>query len=69
MHPTANYLPYESTGYFSKIVSDYLSQSPQLQPFYEHTPDLKGIQDAISIRKKFATPFCKSKTEHRIAGK
>jgi bacillithiol biosynthesis cysteine-adding enzyme BshC len=56
MDQTANYLPYESTGYFSKIVSDYLSQSPLLQPFYQHTPDLKGIQDSINARKSFNTP-------------
>ena len=56
MDQTANYLPYESTGYFSKIVSDYLSQSPLLRPFYQHTPDLKGIQDSINARKSFHTP-------------
>jgi bacillithiol biosynthesis cysteine-adding enzyme BshC len=56
MHPTANYLPYESTRYFSKIVSDYLSQSPFLQPFYKHAPDLKGIQSSIAARQSFNTP-------------
>src|SRR6478609_753245 len=56
MDQTANYLPYESTGYFSKIVSDYLSQSPLLQPFYKHTPDLKGIQSSIAARQSFNTP-------------
>jgi bacillithiol biosynthesis cysteine-adding enzyme BshC len=56
MEQTANYLPYESTGYFSKIVSDYLSQSPLLQPFYQHHPTLDGLKDAIAARKKFNTP-------------
>jgi len=55
MHPTANYLPYEGTGYFSKIVSDYLSQSPQLQPFYRHAPTLEGIKDSIAARRSFDT--------------
>ena len=56
MDQTANYLSYESTGYFSKIVSDYLSQSTLLQPFYQHAPSLQGIQDSIKARKIFDTP-------------
>ena len=56
MDQTANYLPYASTGYFSKIVSDYLSQSQQLHPFYEHAPTLEGMQHAIAARKTFHTP-------------
>ena len=56
MDQPANYLPYQSTGYFSKIVSDYLSQSPLLQPFYKHAPDINGIENAITARKAFNTP-------------
>ncbi len=56
MDQTANYLPYHSTGYFSKIVADYISGAPLLQPFYSHTPDIEGIQKAITARKAFATP-------------
>lgn len=56
MDQTVTYLPYESTGYFSKIVSDYLSQAPALRPFYQHTPDLNGIKAAIAARQQFATP-------------
>ena len=54
MDQTANYLPYERTGYFSKIVSDYLSQSPLLKPFYQHTPDLEGIKASITARQTFS---------------
>lgn len=56
MHPKANYLPYESTGYFSKIVSDYLSQSSLLQPFYQHAPTVEGIKASIAARQSFNTP-------------
>lgn len=56
MDQPANYLPYHTTGYFSKIVTDYVSGSPSIQPFYRHTPDLDGIKNAINDRKKFATP-------------
>lgn len=56
MDQTANYLPYESTGYFTKIVSDYLSHSPLLQPFYQHRPDPDGLKNAIVARQSFQTP-------------
>lgn len=56
MDQTVTYLPYEGTGYFSKIVSDYLSQSPALRPFYQHTADLAGIRASVAARKAFPTP-------------
>ncbi len=56
MQATATFLPYESTGNFTKIVSDYLQVSPLLQPFYLHTPDLNGIKKAIEARMAFNTP-------------
>ena len=56
MDQTANYLPYESTGYFTKIVSDYLAQSPLLKPFYQHSPTIEGIADSIKARQAFQTP-------------
>jgi bacillithiol biosynthesis cysteine-adding enzyme BshC len=49
-------LSYESTGFFSKIVSDYLSGTDTLRPFYQHLPNLEGIKDAIAARKQFNTP-------------
>lgn len=56
MEQTANYLPYDSTGYFTKIVSDYLSCSPQLRPFYQHRPDMAGLKASIEARQSFETP-------------
>jgi bacillithiol synthase len=55
MDCTATHLPYKQTGYFSKIVTDYLDQSPQLREFYEHEVSIKGIEAAIEHRKQFAT--------------
>lgn len=49
-------LPYSSTGYFSKIVTDYLDQSNTIRSFYAHTPDSKGIQQAILARQAFDSP-------------
>lgn len=56
MDQQASYTAYQDTGYFSKIVSDYLQQSPLLQPFYLHPPTLEGIQKAIIARQAFDTP-------------
>lgn len=56
MDQPANYLPYQSTGFFSKIVSDYLQQSALLQPFYQHPPTIEGIKKVINDRKVFDTP-------------
>lgn len=56
MHQQANYLPYQSTGYFSKIIADYLCNAPLLQPFYQHAPTLDGIKASIEARRQFNTP-------------
>jgi bacillithiol biosynthesis cysteine-adding enzyme BshC len=56
MKPTTTRLAYDSTGYFTKIVSDYLNQSPSLQPFYQYDASLEGLQHAIKARKAFQTP-------------
>jgi len=48
-------LPYRQTGAFSKIALDYIDQGPALKLFFTHPPSLQGIQEAISIRKQFAT--------------
>lgn len=55
MNCTAQRLTYQQTGVFSKIVLDYLDDSPQLRSFYSHRPDLEGIQKAIDHRKSFST--------------
>ena len=49
-------LPYESTGYFSKIVTDYLAQSDTVRPFFVHPPNVQGIKEAIIARQSFQTP-------------
>ncbi len=47
-------IPYRQTGYFSKLVLDYIDQSTALQPFYSYKPDIKGIKAAIEARKNFS---------------
>ena len=51
----AENISYKDTGYFSKIITDYLSQNNSLQDFYRHPASLQGIKDAIADRKKINT--------------
>jgi bacillithiol biosynthesis cysteine-adding enzyme BshC len=55
MFKAAQHLSYRETGSFSKIITDYLDQPEQLQPFFLHTPDITGFKNAIAERKKFPT--------------
>ncbi|MDB5193323.1 MAG: bshC [Segetibacter sp.] len=55
MDSHCKFLDYEQTGYFSKLIVDYLKQHPNLQQFYNHPPTLKGIQKTIEERKAFPT--------------
>lgn len=58
MNCNATQLPYIATGYFSKIITDYLQQSPALRPFYQYEPTAQGIGQAINTRKQL--PFHRS---------
>jgi bacillithiol biosynthesis cysteine-adding enzyme BshC len=53
MNCSSTRLRYSDTGYFSKIVTDYLQKNTDIIPFYRHAADLQGIKDAIEERKKF----------------
>ncbi|HYC30076.1 MAG TPA: bacillithiol biosynthesis BshC, partial [Chitinophagaceae bacterium] len=55
MDCTSTNLPYKQTGYFTKIVADYLDRSPLLREFYEHEVTIEGLQAAIAKRKEFPT--------------
>lgn len=47
---------YEQTGYFSKLVTDYLNHPSSLSEFYAHPLSLEGIKDSIAKRSLFNTP-------------
>jgi bacillithiol biosynthesis cysteine-adding enzyme BshC len=53
METHCSYIPYHQTGYFSKLVIDYLNGAPELTPFYSLPPTLEGIENAINQRKDF----------------
>jgi uncharacterized protein YllA (UPF0747 family) len=47
------YLPYQQTGYYSKLITDYLQRSEALRTFYEHDVSIEGIKAAIQQRQVF----------------
>ena len=44
---------YQQTGFFSKIILDYLKQVEQLELFYSHAVSVDGVRSAIEERKKY----------------
>lgn len=50
MDCSTQYLPYEKTGYFSKIVQDYLQKHENLKTFYLHDTNINGVQSAMNVR-------------------
>jgi bacillithiol biosynthesis cysteine-adding enzyme BshC len=53
METHCSYIPYSNTGYFSKLVTDYLNNAPQLQPFYNLPPTIEGLEQSANQRKDF----------------
>lgn len=45
-------LSFEQTGYFSKIIVDYLNQSSAIKPFYTYPVSPEGMAAAIQARQK-----------------
>lgn len=48
-------ISYNDTGFYSKLVLDYLSQDEKLKPFYNAFPAKDAIQQAIGQQQKYAT--------------
>ncbi|HWK07123.1 MAG TPA: bacillithiol biosynthesis cysteine-adding enzyme BshC [Puia sp.] len=49
---TPTHLPYRQTGYFSKIITDYLERAGSLAPFYTHPVSTEGIEASLRARKQ-----------------
>jgi bacillithiol biosynthesis cysteine-adding enzyme BshC len=56
MIKAAEQVAYPLTGYFSRLVSDYLETNQKLAPFYNHPPNMEGIKAAMLARDTFNTP-------------
>lgn len=46
-------IPHQATTFFSGLNIDYLQGKDTLRPFYRFTPDDKGLDEAIALRKDF----------------
>ena len=40
-------ISYQNSGYFSKLIQDYLDQKPELQSLYNHFPTLENFEKQI----------------------
>lgn len=49
-------LEYKETGSFSKLIEDYIDDSPELKPFYSYRPDIEGVKSSISDLSKHIFP-------------
>jgi bacillithiol biosynthesis cysteine-adding enzyme BshC len=49
---TSTRLPYRQTGYFSRIITDYLDHTEGLRPFYTHAVNPEGLRQSIEARRK-----------------
>ncbi len=55
MDCTSTRTAYGKTGFFSKIILDYLKGEDKLRSFYSHPVSVDGIKAAIEERKKYPT--------------
>ncbi|WP_281228415.1 bacillithiol biosynthesis cysteine-adding enzyme BshC [Flavobacterium aquiphilum] len=44
-------ISYQTSGYFSKLIHDYLDQKPELKPLYNHFPTLENFEKQIEEKK------------------
>ena len=58
----ADCIHFKETGYFSKIILDYLSEDKSLAPFYQSSPKISAFKGAIE-NKKFSLQQRKVLTE------
>jgi len=45
-------IPYKNTGYFSKLICDYLSEDESLKPFYNRFPNLENFKHQLVEKQK-----------------
>tara|TARA_R110001583_G_scaffold4351_4_gene25267 strand:- start:25197 stop:26789 length:1593 start_codon:yes stop_codon:yes gene_type:complete len=44
-------IPFQNTGYFSKIICDYLDKKTELSDFYNNYPDINGFKNQIDLKR------------------
>lgn len=55
MKVTSTAIDYGDTGFFSRMILDYLEGNEQIKPFYTHPVSIDGIKAAIDDRKAYDT--------------
>ncbi len=55
MNFTAKTVPYQKTGFFSTIITDYLEGRDFVKNFYEHPVSYQGLEAAMHARENFQT--------------
>ncbi len=45
-------IPFKQTGYFSKLIGDYLDENVNLKPFYNRFPNIKNFKSQIEEKQK-----------------
>ena len=45
-------IPFQKTGYFTKIICDYLDKKKEIAPFYNQFPDFNGFEKQIYLKKE-----------------
>ena len=55
MNATSTAIAYGETGFYSRIILDYLGRREELKDFYTHPVSIAGIQAAIEARRSFST--------------
>ncbi len=48
-----HHIPFQKTGYFSKLINDYLDKKDDLSEFYGNFPDLEGFKDQLKLKSNF----------------
>ncbi len=56
MNCTAETLSLEGTGYFSRLIVDYITQHSQVGPYYEHPVSEAGLKAALGARQASEVP-------------
>ncbi|NVJ88651.1 MAG: bacillithiol biosynthesis cysteine-adding enzyme BshC [Flavobacteriaceae bacterium] len=46
------HIPFQKTGFFSKMMIDYLEQSPSINNFYNNFPDITGFKNQLEEKQK-----------------
>ncbi len=48
-------IPFQETGYFSKIICDYLDKDSELSSFYGNFPDYEGFEQQLHLKSTFSS--------------